>query len=128
MNQPTPPVPHVGDGPPARSKVTGTLAALACAACCALPPLITAGVLTAAGAALLQQTLLAVAATLTAAALVMWWLHRRRTARPAVPAEHDQGCGGRCASGKSAPNPAGVGRGGCGSRCSPVAGGVTGGR
>jgi mercuric ion transport protein len=68
---------------PARSKVAGALAALACAACCALPFLIAAGVLTGAGAAVLQQTLLAVAAGLGTAALGMWWLHRRRGTRRA---------------------------------------------
>ncbi|MGA5300283.1 hypothetical protein ACPCHT_10165 [Nucisporomicrobium flavum] len=60
------------------SKVTGGLAALACAACCTLPLFIAAGVLTGAGAALLRQTLLAVAAGLTVAALVLGWLHSRR--------------------------------------------------
>ena len=69
-----------GPTPPRRSRVTGALAALACAACCALPLLITAGVLTGAGAALLEKTLLAVAAGLAVLALGMWWLHRRRTA------------------------------------------------
>jgi hypothetical protein len=43
--------PTVDNTPPTRSKVTGGLAALACAACCALPLLIAAGVLTTAGAA-----------------------------------------------------------------------------
>jgi mercuric ion transport protein len=68
------------------SKVTGALAALACAAGCALPVLIAAGVLTASGAAVLQKTLLAVTASLVAA-LGMWWLHRRRraTAAPHPP-------------------------------------------
>jgi hypothetical protein len=61
--------PDVDNAPPTRTKVTGALAALACAACCALPLLIAAGVLTGAGAAIAQQTLLAVAAGLTAAAL-----------------------------------------------------------
>ena len=68
--------------PPTRSKVTGGLAALACAACCALPLLIAAGVLTGAGAAILEKTLLAVSAGLAVLALGMWWLHRRRS-RPA---------------------------------------------
>ncbi|WP_433215619.1 hypothetical protein ACQP00_06195 [Dactylosporangium sp. CS-047395] len=72
-----------------RSKVTGVLAAVACAACCALPLLIAAGVLTIAGAAVAQKTLLAVSAGLAVAALTMWWLHRRRTA-PAPTC----GCGG----------------------------------
>lgn len=68
-------------GPPLRSRVTGALAAVACAACCALPLLIAAGALTSAGAAVLQRTLLAVAAGLGTAALGMWWLHRRRAGR-----------------------------------------------
>ena len=38
--------PTVDTTPPRRGKVTGGLAALACAACCALPLLIAAGVLT----------------------------------------------------------------------------------
>ncbi|MEV4714692.1 hypothetical protein [Micromonospora sp. NPDC049374] len=50
----TPPVDNM---PPTRSKITGGLAALACAACCAIPLLIAAAVL--------------------AAALGMWWLRRR---------------------------------------------------
>ena len=66
--------------PPTRSKVSGILALVACAACCALPLLIAAGVLTTAGAAILQFTLLATAGGLLALALGMWWLHRRRTA------------------------------------------------
>ncbi len=78
--------------PPRRSKVTGALAALACAACCAIPWLIAAGVLTGAGAVVLQQTLIAVAAALGAAALGMWWLHRRRAGRNAVAAG-TAGCG-----------------------------------
>jgi mercuric ion transport protein len=65
--------------PPTRSKVSGVLALVACAACCALPLLIAAGVLTTAGAAILQYTLLAVAAGLAALALAMWWLQLRRT-------------------------------------------------
>jgi mercuric ion transport protein len=73
--------------PPVRSKVTGALAALACAACCAIPLLIAAGILTGAGAAILERTLLAVAAGLFVAALGMWWLHRRRAAAAAT------GCG-----------------------------------
>ncbi|GAA4722438.1 hypothetical protein [Phytohabitans rumicis] len=78
-HQPTPI--QIDNKPPTRSKVTGALAALACAACCALPLLIAAGVLTGAGAGLLEKTLIAVAAILGAAALGMWWLHRRRGAR-----------------------------------------------
>ena len=79
--------------PPVRSKVTGALAALACAACCALPLLIAAGVLTGAGAAILERTVLAVAAGLAALALGMWWLHRRRTARRMAAAGAACGCG-----------------------------------
>jgi mercuric ion transport protein len=71
----------VDNAPPTRSKVSGALAALACAAGCALPLLIAAGVLTGAGAAIVQQTLLAVTAGLVVAGLGMWWLHRRRSAR-----------------------------------------------
>ena len=56
----------IDNAPPRRSKITGGLAVLACAACCAVPLLITAGVLTASGAAILEQTLLAVAAGLVA--------------------------------------------------------------
>ncbi|MEU4625185.1 hypothetical protein AB0G04_35080 [Actinoplanes sp. NPDC023801] len=80
---------RIVNAPPRRSKITGGLAALACAACCALPILITAGVLTGAGAAILEKTLLTVAAGLAVLALGMWWLHRRRSARRA-PA---MGCG-----------------------------------
>lgn len=36
--------PKIDNLPPTRSKVTGGLAALACAACCAIPLLIAAGV------------------------------------------------------------------------------------
>jgi hypothetical protein len=85
-------------GPPTRSKVTGGLAAFACAACCAIPLLVAAGVLTGAGAAVLEQTLLAGAAGLVVLALGMWWLHRRRRARTATataPTGHgcaDGGC------------------------------------
>jgi len=74
---------------PTRSKVSGALAALACAACCALPLLVAAGVLTGAGAAIARDALIAVSALLAAAALAMWWLHRRRSARHAAQA----GCG-----------------------------------
>jgi mercuric ion transport protein len=59
----------VDSAPPRRSKVTGGLAVLACAACCAIPLLIAAGVLSGAGAAILEQTLLAVAAGLAVLAL-----------------------------------------------------------
>jgi len=58
--------PVVDNTPPLRSKVTGALAALACAACCAIPLLIAAGV--------------------GVVALGMWWLHRRRGARRAAGA------------------------------------------
>ncbi|MET8093477.1 hypothetical protein [Micromonospora sp. NPDC005220] len=75
--------------PPTRSKISGVLAVVACAACCALPFLIAAGVLTTAGAAILEKTLYAVAAGLVVLALGMWWLHRRRTV-----AEATCGCGG----------------------------------
>ena len=102
MSQPLPsptPIGHptsvVADkAPPRRSKVTGGLAALACAACCALPILIAAGVLTGAGAAILEKTLLAVAAGLAALALGMWWLHRRRAAHRAAASGAGCGCGG----------------------------------
>jgi mercuric ion transport protein len=77
------------DNAPRRSRVTGGLAVLACAACCAVPLLVAAGVLTGAGAAILQKTLVAVAAGLLTLALGMWWLHRRRSARPAA----GTGCG-----------------------------------
>jgi drug/metabolite transporter (DMT)-like permease len=73
-------------GPPTRSKITGGLAALACAACCAIPLLVAAGVVTGAGAVLLQQTLLAVAAAFGVAALGLWWIHRRRTTQKATTA------------------------------------------
>jgi mercuric ion transport protein len=86
--------PDVDSTPPTRSKVTGALAALACAACCAIPLLIAAGILTGTGAALLQNTLIAVAAGLFVAALGMWWLHRRRSARRAAAAGASCGCGG----------------------------------
>ncbi|MDI6102730.1 hypothetical protein QLQ12_29335 [Actinoplanes sp. NEAU-A12] len=92
-HQHTPPT--VDNTPPTRSKVTGGLAALACAACCAIPLLIAAGVLTGAGAAVLEQTLLAVATGLTVLALGMWWLHRRRNTRRAAAAGGATcGCGG----------------------------------
>ncbi|WP_327000511.1 hypothetical protein OHA72_36000 [Dactylosporangium sp. NBC_01737] len=84
--------PPVDTMPPTRSKVTGGLAALACAACCAIPLLIAAGVLTGAGAAILEKTLLAVSAELAVLALGMWWLHRRRNAQRAATA--GCGCGG----------------------------------
>ncbi|MET7422142.1 hypothetical protein [Dactylosporangium sp. NPDC005555] len=87
--------PPVDNTPPTRSKVTGGLAALACAACCALPLLIAAGVLTGAGAAILEKTLLAVSAGLVVLALGMWWLHRRRDVqRAAVAGGAGCGCGG----------------------------------
>jgi hypothetical protein len=88
------PAPVVGSAPPRRSKVTGGLAVLACAACCAIPLLITAGVLTGAGAAILEQALLAVAAGLAVLALGMWWLHRRRNAGRAAAAGTGCACGG----------------------------------
>jgi mercuric ion transport protein len=86
--------PVTDNAPPRRSKVTGGLAALACAACCALPVLIAAGVLTGAGAAILEKTLLAVAAGLAALALGMWWLHRRRATQSAAASGAGCGCGG----------------------------------
>jgi mercuric ion transport protein len=85
--------PTVDNQPPTRSKITGGLAALACAACCALPFLIAAGVLTGAGAALSQKTLLAVSADLIVLALGMWRPHLRNTARKAAP------CGGGSSGG-----------------------------
>jgi len=101
MSQPLPTPTHTGHqapvtdtAPPRRSKVTGGLAALACAACCALPLLIAAGVLTGAGAAILEKTLLAVAASLAALALGMWWLHRHRAAQRAAASGVGCGCGG----------------------------------
>ena len=101
MSQPLPsptptghPAPGIDNAPPRRSKVTGGLTALACAACCALPLLIAAGVLSGAGAAILEKTLLAVAAGLAALALGMWWLHRRRAAQRAAAAGAGCGCGG----------------------------------
>jgi len=97
LPSPTPtghPAPGIDNAPPRRSKVTGGLAALACAACCALPLLIAAGVLSGAGAAILEKTLLAVAAGLAALALGMWWLHRRRAAQRAAAAGAGCGCGG----------------------------------
>ena len=85
--------PAVDDAVPRRSKVTGGLAALACAACCALPLLITAGVLTGAGAAILERVLLAVSAGLAALALGMWWTHRRRAAVSGPASCGAGGCG-----------------------------------
>jgi len=87
----------VDNTPPARSKVAGALAVLACAACCALPFLIAAGILTSAGAAIMEKTLLALAAGLVAAALGMWWLHRRHSARRAVAAGTSGCAEGKCA-------------------------------
>ncbi|HYN94736.1 MAG TPA: hypothetical protein VES42_12880 [Pilimelia sp.] len=93
MSLPTPPTAtspgqhpavKVDSAPPTRSKVTGALAAGACAACCALPLLVAAGVLTGAGAVIAERTLLAVTAGLVALALGMWWLHRRRSAHRAA--------------------------------------------
>jgi hypothetical protein len=91
--------PVTGNAAPRRTKVTGGLAALACAACCALPVLIAAGVLTGAGAAIVERTLLAVAAGLSVLALGMWWLHRRRSAHRDAACgtsgrEGTSGCGG----------------------------------
>ena len=84
------PIPaEIDNLPPCRSRITGGLAVLACAACCAIPLLIAAGVLTGADAAILEKTLLAAAAGLVALALGMWWLHRRRSARHAA----GTGCG-----------------------------------
>ncbi|MEV4641110.1 hypothetical protein AB0J80_27585 [Actinoplanes sp. NPDC049548] len=83
----------VDNAPPRRTRITGGLAALACAACCALPVLIAAGVLTGAGAAMVRQTLLAVAAGLAVLALGMWWLHRRGSARRGTRTECGCGCG-----------------------------------
>jgi hypothetical protein len=71
-------------GPPRQSKITGWLAALACAACCAIPVLIAAGILTGTGTAILEQTLLAIAALLATAALGTWWWHRRRQAAGSI--------------------------------------------
>ncbi|MER7274067.1 hypothetical protein ABT369_06415 [Dactylosporangium sp. NPDC000244] len=88
--------PPVDDGPPLRSKVSGVLAAIACAACCALPLLVATGVLTTAGAAILQKTLLAVSAGLAATGLGLWWLHRRRSARRAAAAAASCGGAGGC--------------------------------
>jgi hypothetical protein len=85
----------VDNMPPTRSKVTGGLAALACAGCCAIPLLIAAGVLTGTGAVILKKTLLAVSAGLVVLALGMWWLHRRRNAQHAATAGGANcGCGG----------------------------------
>ncbi|MBO3742669.1 hypothetical protein [Actinoplanes flavus] len=100
MSQPLPspsptghPMPGIDNAPPRRSKVTGGLAALACAACCALPVLIAAGVLTGAGAAILEKTLLVVATGLAVLALGMWWLHRRRTVQRAAASGAGCACG-----------------------------------
>jgi mercuric ion transport protein len=82
----------VDNAPPARTKVTGALAALACAACCAIPFLIGAGVVTGAGATLLRNGLLAGSALMAVAALGMWWLHRRRSQLRAAAAGRS-GCG-----------------------------------
>jgi high-affinity Fe2+/Pb2+ permease len=100
MSRPVPSPTHTGhpgpvvvdNAPPRRSKVTGGLAALACAACCALPVLIAAGVLTGASAAILEKTMLAIAAGLATLGAGMWWLHRRRSAQRAAAA--GAGCGG----------------------------------
>jgi hypothetical protein len=83
---------HLDSGPPTRSKVTGGLAALACAACCAIPFLIAAGVMTGAGAALLRNGLLAVSATLVVAASGMWWSHRLRGRQKAAAGCGTAGC------------------------------------
>jgi mercuric ion transport protein len=80
--------------PPVRSRISGFLALVACAACCALPLLIAGGLLTTAGAAVLQYTLVAVAAGLAVLALGMWWLHERARSRPAAAADGSScGCG-----------------------------------
>lgn len=85
------PVPAKAENaPPTRSKVTGALAALACAACCALPVLVAAGLLTGAGAAIARDALVAATAILATAALAMWWLHRHRSIRRATA---HAGCG-----------------------------------
>jgi mercuric ion transport protein len=97
------------NAPPARSKVTGGLAALACAACCAIPLLIAAGVLSGAGAAILQRTLVAVAAGLAVLAVGMWWLHRRQTRRAADRGE-TCGCGSTRPATVSTASPSGGGK------------------
>jgi hypothetical protein len=89
--------PAVDNKPPTRSKVSATLAALACAACCALPVLVATGVLTGAGAALAQNLLVAASGVLAAAAGGMWWLHRRRSARRAAVAGRSGCVDGTCA-------------------------------
>lgn len=85
--------------PPVRGRITGGLAALACAACCAVPLFVAAGIVTGASGAVLEKTLLAVAAGLAVTALGMWWLHRDRTARRAARGSSQPGCGcGNCAA------------------------------
>ena len=87
----------VDNKPPTRSKVSGVLAVIACAACCTLPLLIAAGVLTTAGAAIVEKTLFAVSAGLVVLALSMWWLHRQRSARRAAATGATScGCGAGC--------------------------------
>ena len=90
-------LPVIDTAPPKRSKITGGLAALPCAACCAIPLLITAGVLTGAGAAVLERTLLAISAGLAVAALGMWRPHRRRQRQRTAAGGGTCGCGG-CSS------------------------------
>jgi len=80
------------EGAPARTKIAGLLALLACVGCCALPYLIVGGLITGAGAAVLQQSLIAVAVGLGVLALGMWWLRRRQLAKRAAAAGVN-GCG-----------------------------------
>ncbi len=85
---------QVDAGPPARSKLTAGLSALACAACCVVPLLlVSTGVLTAAGAAVVGRSLVWLSLGLLAVSGAMWWLHWRRSARRAAAAVGGGGCG-----------------------------------
>jgi hypothetical protein len=69
---------HEQAGPPRRSKVVASLAALACVGCCALPLLVPLGLLGATGVAAATTGLLVVSAVLFGLAGLLWFLHRHR--------------------------------------------------
>ncbi|MCP2246395.1 hypothetical protein [Lentzea aerocolonigenes] len=70
-------------GPPRRSKVVASLAALACAGCCALPLLLPLGLVSGAGVAAATTGLFVVSTVLFGLAGLLWFVHHRRKARHA---------------------------------------------